>query len=130
MLRRGGKRAYPRSSLIQSQPTNWTNLFPLLGWKEEGNHPSYTNNNQLDESISFVARGGKRAYPRSSLIQYQPTNWTNLFPLLGCTVANILALLRNIDLEPQTQSRMQRKFTEVGIRGKLRNKTEVINFLH
>ena len=92
------------SSLIQSQPTNWTNLFPLLGWKEEGNHPSYTNNNQLDESISFVARGGKRAYPRSSLIQYQPTNWTNLFPLLGCTVANILALLRNIDLEPQTQS--------------------------
>ena len=46
------------------------------------------------------------------------------------TVANISALLRNIDLEPQTQSRMQRKFTEAGIRGKLRNRTEVNNFAH
>ena len=47
-----------------------------------------------------------------------------------CTVANISAPLRNIDLEPQMQSRLQRKFTEVGTRGKLRNKTEVINLLH
>ena len=44
------------------------------------------------------------------------------FDHCGCTlghytVANISALLHNIDLEPQTQSRMQRKFTEVSIRG-------------
>ena len=52
------------------------------------------------------------------------------FFLLLYTVANISALLRNIDLEPQTQSRMQRKFTEVGTRGQLRNKTEEINFVH
>ena len=51
-------------------------------------------------------------------------------PYLFYTVANISALLRNIDLEPQTQSRMQRKFTEVGTRDQLRNKTEEINFVH
>ena len=46
------------------------------------------------------------------------------------TVANILAPVRNIDLEPQTQSRMQCKFTEVGIRGLLRNNTKEIIFVH
>ena len=46
------------------------------------------------------------------------------------TVANISALLHNIDLEPQTQSWMQRKFTEVGTRCQLRNKTEEIYFVH
>ena len=45
------------------------------------------------------------------------------------TVANISAPLRNIDLELQTQSRIQRKIKELGIGGKLPNKTEVINFL-
>ena len=46
------------------------------------------------------------------------------------TVANILAPVRNIDLEPQTQSRMQCKFTEGGIRGLLRNNTKEIIFVH
>ena len=45
------------------------------------------------------------------------------------TVAKISALLRSINLEPQTQSRMQRKITEVGIRSYLRNRTDVINFV-
>ena len=46
------------------------------------------------------------------------------------TVADISAPVRNIDLEPQTQSRMQCKFTEVGIRGLLRNNTKEIIFVH
>ena len=44
--------------------------------------------------------------------------------------ANISALLRNIHLVPQTQSKMECNITEVGIRSNLRNRTKVIYFVH